>query len=64
MFGWLKKLNWGKNWKTVTGGVLLMITGGVEVVASLKYGTDVTPGAAKIAAGLAAIGFRDAMGKR
>jgi hypothetical protein len=64
MFGWLGKINLGKNWKTVTGGVLLMITGGVEVVSALKYGLDVTPGAAKIAAGLTAIGFRDAMGKR
>lgn len=59
MFG----LNLGTGWKTITGGILLMITGAVEIIGAMKYGTDPTPGGAKIAAGLVAIGFRDAMGK-
>ena len=57
-------MNWlGKNWKGVTGGALLIATGIFEVVVALKDGTDLGPGVAKIAAGLAAVGIRDAMGR-
>ena len=69
MFGWLRKITPGRNWKGVTGGALLALSGAAKLVALFAPDwaaaiNGALDGVATVAAGLGIVGIRGAQGKR